>query len=64
LRGIEEAINRASEYVQAYQPQLKIEVESRSDRGCKKKLRRQVKERFFVSCLIIFRPAQIKEALT
>src|SRR5688572_14497702 len=34
--GIEEAINRAFDYVQAYQPGLKIEVESRSVEDWKK----------------------------
>jgi nicotinate-nucleotide pyrophosphorylase (carboxylating) len=60
--SIEEAINRAYDYVVAYQPQLKIEVETRSLEDVKKVLAMGGGKVFRVM-LDNFQPAQIKEAL-
>lgn len=60
--GIEEAINRAFDYVQQYQPQLKIEVETRSVEDVKKVMQAG-KGKVFRLMLDNFRPEQIREAL-
>ncbi len=60
--GIEEAINRAYEYVQLYQPDLKIEVEARSIEDVEKAIAAG-KDKVFRLMLDNFSPGQIKEAL-
>jgi nicotinate-nucleotide pyrophosphorylase (carboxylating) len=61
--GLEEAINRAHEYVRRYQPSLKIEVETRSLDDVKKVVAIG-KEKVFRIMLDNFTPAEIKDALT
>ncbi len=60
--GIEEAINRAHDYVVRYQPHLKIEVETRSLEDVKKVLK-SGQGKVFRIMLDNFNPAQIKVAL-
>jgi nicotinate-nucleotide pyrophosphorylase (carboxylating) len=60
--GIEEAINRAYDYVQRYRPDLKIEVETRSLEDVKK-VAAMAKEKVFRIMLDNFTPAQIKETI-
>lgn len=60
--GIEEAINRAYDYVQRYRPDLKIEVESRS-LGDVHKVLNVGKGKVFRLMLDNFAPQQITEAL-
>lgn len=60
--GIEEAINRASDYVQRYDPQLKIEVEARSIEDVKKALNAG-KGKVFRLLLDNFTPLQLSQAL-
>jgi nicotinate-nucleotide pyrophosphorylase (carboxylating) len=60
--SIEEAINRAFDYAQRYQPQLKIEVETRSIEDVKKVI--EVGQgKVFRLMLDNFEPEKIKEAL-
>ncbi|HUC81799.1 MAG TPA: carboxylating nicotinate-nucleotide diphosphorylase [Flavisolibacter sp.] len=60
--GLEAAISRAHEYVQAYQPNLKIEVETRSIDDVKKVL--QIgKGKVFRVMLDNFQPEQVKVAV-
>lgn len=61
--GIEEAINLAYDYVQRYQPQLKIEVETRSLDDIRKVLA-VGKGKVFRVMLDNFAPEQITEALS
>ena len=61
--GIEEAINRAYDYVQRYHPQLKIEVETRSINDVKKALN-VGKGKVFRLLLDNFPPQQLTEALS
>jgi nicotinate-nucleotide pyrophosphorylase (carboxylating) len=60
--GIEEAINRAYDYVQRYHPHLKIEVEARSLEDVQKALK-VGKGKVFRLMLDNFTPQQITEAL-
>jgi nicotinate-nucleotide pyrophosphorylase (carboxylating) len=60
--GIEEAINRAHEYVQRYRPELKIEVETRSMEDVQKVLS-VGKGKVFRLMLDNFTPQQITQAL-
>jgi nicotinate-nucleotide pyrophosphorylase (carboxylating) len=60
--GLEAAISRASDYVQAYRPDLKIEVETRSIEDVKKVLEIG-KGKVFRVMLDNFRPDQVKEAV-
>ena len=60
--GIEEAINRAYDYVQRYRPDLKIEVEARSMADIEKALR-VGKGKVFRLMLDNFAPQQMTEAL-
>ena len=60
--GIEEAIQRAHQYVQSYQPQLKIEVETRSLEDVKKVLDMGVGKVHRVM-LDNYTPSQAKEAV-
>jgi nicotinate-nucleotide pyrophosphorylase (carboxylating) len=60
--GIEEAINRAYDYVQRYRPDLKIEVETRSLEDVQKALN-VGKGKIFRLMLDNFTPQQIVEAL-
>lgn len=60
--GLEAAIERAFNYVQRYQPQLKIEVETRSLQDVEKIIE-VGKGKVFRVMLDNFEPAQIKEAL-
>lgn len=60
--GIEEAINRAYDYVQRYRPDLKIEVETRSMADVEKALR-VGKGKVFRLMLDNFAPQQMTEAL-
>lgn len=60
--GLENAISKAYEYVQAYQPQLKIEVETRSIDDVKKVLEIG-KGKVFRVMLDNFNPEQVKEAV-
>ena len=60
--SIEEAINRAHDYVQRYHPDLKIEVETRSIDDVKRVLA-MGKEKVFRVMLDNFSPEQIKEAV-
>lgn len=60
--GIEEAVNRAYDYVQRYQPHLKIEVETRS-LGDVQKVLAVGKEKVFRVMLDNFKPQQITDAL-
>ncbi|HEY0356663.1 MAG TPA: carboxylating nicotinate-nucleotide diphosphorylase [Flavisolibacter sp.] len=60
--SIEEAVNRAHDYVQQYQPHLKIEVETRSIEDVKK-LMKVGKGRVFRLMLDNYSPPQIVEAL-
>ena len=60
--GIEEAINRAYDYVQRYQPDLKIEVETRSLEDVQKAMN-VGKEKVFRLMLDNFTPQQIVDAL-
>lgn len=60
--GIEEAVNRAYEYVQRYRPDLKIEVETRSPEDVQKALS-VGKGKLFRLMLDNFTPKQITEAL-
>lgn len=60
--GMEEAINRAYDYVQRYHPQLKIEVETRSMEDVRKALN-VGKGKVFRLMLDNFNPQQIAEAL-
>lgn len=60
--GIEEAINRAYNYVQRYHPNLKIEVETRSLEDVQKALATG-KGKVFCLLLDNFTPLQIAEAL-
>src|SRR5689334_19793891 len=60
--SIQEAINRADDYVRAYQPHLKIEVETRSLDDVKRVLAMGSGKVFRVM-LDNFQPAQIKEAM-
>jgi nicotinate-nucleotide pyrophosphorylase (carboxylating) len=60
--GIEEAINRAFDYVQAYHPELKIEVEARSLDDVKKVMT-VGKGKVFRVMLDNFQPDQLREAL-
>jgi nicotinate-nucleotide pyrophosphorylase (carboxylating) len=61
--GIEQAVGRAWDYVQAYRPDLKIEVETRSLDDVRTVLRIGQEK---VSRLMLdnFRPEQVKEAVT
>lgn len=61
--GLEAAIGRAYEYVQAYRPDLKIEVETRSLDDVKKVLEIG-KGKVFRVMLDNFVPEQVKEAVT
>ena len=60
--GIEEAVNRAHDYVQRYQPHLKIEVETRSIDDVKKLMKMGQGK---VSRLMLdnYQPEQVKEAV-
>jgi nicotinate-nucleotide pyrophosphorylase (carboxylating) len=60
--GIEEAINRAFDYVQSYQPDLKIEVETRGLDDVKKVMA-VGKGKVFRVMLDNFQPDQLREAL-
>jgi nicotinate-nucleotide pyrophosphorylase (carboxylating) len=60
--GIEEAINRAHDYVQRYRPELKIEVETRSMEDVQKVLS-VGKGKVFRLMLDNFTPQQITQAL-
>lgn len=60
--GIEEAINRAYDYVQRYRPDLKIEVETRTLEDVQKAVNAG-KEKVFRLMLDNFSPQQITEAL-
>jgi nicotinate-nucleotide pyrophosphorylase (carboxylating) len=60
--GIEEAINRAHDYVQRYRPELKIEVETRSMEDVQKVLT-VGKGKVFRLMLDNFTPQQITQAL-
>jgi len=60
--GLEEAINRAHDYVERYLPGLKIEVETRSIDDIKKVIEAG-KGKVFRIMLDNFNPQQIKEAL-
>jgi nicotinate-nucleotide pyrophosphorylase (carboxylating) len=60
--GIEEAINRAHDYVQRYRPDLKIEVETRSIEDVKKALHAG-EGKVFRLMLDNFKPEQILQAL-
>jgi nicotinate-nucleotide pyrophosphorylase (carboxylating) len=60
--GIEEAINRASDYVQRYRPDLKIEVETRTMEDVQKALT-VGKGKIHRLMLDNFKPEQIAEAL-
>jgi nicotinate-nucleotide pyrophosphorylase (carboxylating) len=60
--GIEEAINRAHDYVQRYHPHLKIEVETRSLKDVQKAIEAG-KGKLFRLMLDNFTPEQITEAL-
>src|SRR5690242_15223123 len=60
--GIEEAISRASDYVQRYRPDLKIEVETRSIEDVERAMKTG-KGKVFRLLLDNFTPAQIGEAL-
>jgi nicotinate-nucleotide pyrophosphorylase (carboxylating) len=60
--GMEEAINRAYDYVQTYRPDLKIEVETRSIEDVQKTLKLG-KGRVFRLMLDNFKPQEITEAL-
>jgi nicotinate-nucleotide pyrophosphorylase (carboxylating) len=60
--GIEEAISRADDYVKRYNPQLKIEVESRSIEDVKK-IMQAGKGKVFRIMLDNFTPEQVKEAV-
>ena len=60
--SIEEAVNRAHDYVQKYQPHLKIEVETRSIEDVKK-LMKVGKGKVFRLMLDNYTPQQITEAL-
>ena len=60
--GIEEAINRAYDYVQRYRPDLKIEIETRSVEDIQKVLS-VGKSKVFRLMLDNFTPQQITEAL-
>ncbi len=60
--GIEEAVNRAYDYVQQYHPELKIEVETRSLDDVKKLL--EIGQgKVFRLMLDNYKPAQVKEAV-
>src|SRR5205085_5398294 len=59
--GIEEAIDRAYDYVQRYRPDLKIEVETRSIDDVKKAMKAG-KGKLFRLMLDNFQPEQINEA--
>ena len=60
--GIEEAINRAYDYVQRYRPDLEIEVETRSIEDVEKAMK-SGKGKVFRVMLDNFNPKQISEAL-
>ena len=60
--GIEEAINRAHDYVQRYRPDLKIEVETRSIEDVKKAIEAG-KGKVFRLMLDNFKPRDISDAL-
>lgn len=60
--GLEAAVSRAYDYVQAYRPDLKIEVETRSLDDVKKVLRIG-KGKVFRAMLDNFTPEQVKEAV-
>jgi nicotinate-nucleotide pyrophosphorylase (carboxylating) len=60
--GIEEAINRADDYVKRYNPNLKIEVESRSIDDVKR-IMQAGKGKVFRIMLDNFTPDQVKEAV-
>ncbi len=60
--GIEEAINRAYDYVQRYRPDLKIEVETRSLEDVQR-VAAMGKGKVFRIMLDNFTPAQIKETI-
>jgi nicotinate-nucleotide pyrophosphorylase (carboxylating) len=60
--GLEEAINRAHDYVQRYRPDLKIEVETRSIDDIKK-VAAMGSGKVFRIMLDNFKPQEIKEAL-
>jgi nicotinate-nucleotide pyrophosphorylase (carboxylating) len=60
--GLEEAINRAHDYVQRYRPDLKIEVETRSIDDIKK-VAAMGSGKVFRIMLDNFKPEEIKEAL-
>lgn len=60
--GIEQAINRASDYVQQYRPDLKIEIEARSVEDVKKAVQAGV-NKIHRLMLDNFSPEKIKEAL-
>ena len=60
--GIEEAINRAHDYVQRYRPDLKIEVETRTIEDVKKAIK-VGKGKVFRLMLDNFKPEDIAEAL-
>ncbi|HYO22371.1 MAG TPA: carboxylating nicotinate-nucleotide diphosphorylase [Flavisolibacter sp.] len=60
--GLEEAISRAHDYVKAYRPDLKIEVETRSIDDVKKVLAIG-KEKVFRVMLDNFKPELVKEAV-
>jgi nicotinate-nucleotide pyrophosphorylase (carboxylating) len=60
--GIEEAINRAYDYVQRYRPDLKIEVEARSIDDVRKAMKAG-EGKLFRLMLDNFQPEQITEAL-
>jgi nicotinate-nucleotide pyrophosphorylase (carboxylating) len=60
--GIEEAISRADDYVKRYNPQIKIEVESRSMEDVKK-IMQAGKGKVFRIMLDNFTPEQVKEAV-
>lgn len=61
--GIEEAINRAYDYVQRYRPDLKIEVETRSVEDVKR-VAAMAKGKVFRIMLDNFTPGQIKETIS
>jgi nicotinate-nucleotide pyrophosphorylase (carboxylating) len=61
--GLEAAISRAHEYVQAYRPDLKIEVETRSIEDVKK-VSAIGKGKVFRVMLDNFQPEQVKEAVS
>lgn len=60
--GIEEAINRAYDYVQRYRPDLKIEVETRSLEDVKR-VAAMARGKVFRIMLDNFTPEQIKETI-